>query len=230
MKKCLLFGFIGLYSVAVAQKRADSLKSPSLKYQQKITFQVEGGTQGVGGDLRYSFSPGWAGRFGANFLPVDASDIFDIRGFQESNQLSARFSNIHLLAEFTPFKANWFRLVGGAGYLIKGDGNFEITPDGTTYDFGNTTLTADQLGKLNVDVSWKGVAPYLGVGFFNAIPLHAFSINFDIGSYYLSSPNAAFAGTKLLADNNSQQAQVNENLKNYRFFPVLQLNFNFKIH
>ena len=228
MKKCLLLILIAFCGLAKAQL-ATKPKSPDLTFQKKFTVQIEGGTQGFGADVRYSFLPKLSARLGANFLPVTANNVFSVSGFDANNSLSAKFSNIHLLADYTPFKAQWFRLVGGAAYLIKGDGNVNIVPNGN-YNFGNTTITADQIGQLNVDVTWKGVAPYLGFGFFKAVPSRMFNINLDLGTYYLSSPNTTVTGTKLLADNSSQQGQINENLKNYRFLPVLQLNFNFKIN
>lgn len=228
MRKLLLLILICVCSFANAQQTIKP-KAPDASFHKSFSFQVEGGTQGFGGDLRYSFLPKLSARLGANFLPLNANNVFSVSGFDANNSLTARFSNVHLLADYTPFKAQWFRIVGGAAYLTKANGNVNIVPN-SNYNFGNTTLTADQLGQLNVDVTWKGVAPYLGVGFFKAVPSRLFNINLDLGTYYLSSPNAIVTGTKLLVDNSSQQGQINENLKNYRFLPVVQLNFNFRIN
>jgi hypothetical protein len=56
-----------------------------------------------------------------------------------------------------------------------------------------------------------------------------FNFNMDIGTYYLNQPSTHIIGTGLLTDNNTLEPQFNQNLKNYRWLPVLQLNFNFRL-
>jgi hypothetical protein len=228
MNKLLLFVFLGFCTLAKAQEKKKE-EAPPPKFKKTVTLQIEGGTQGAGADVRYSFMPKLSARLGVGILPVNVNNVFDVTGFSANNSLAAKFDNIHLLADFTPFKgAQWFRIVGGAGYFFKADGNVKMVPnrDNTV---GDLTITPEEEGELDVNVTWKKFAPYLGIGLFKAVPSNVFNVNLDIGMYYLSSPNTVVTGTNLLADNGSQAAQINQNLKDYRFFPVLQLNFNFKL-
>lgn len=203
------------------------VKAPSAP--KNLSIQLAAGTQGVGADVRYGVAPNLSLRAGAAFIPVQANNVFSFSGFKSTNNASVRFSNIHLLADYVPFKKlQGLRLVGGAGYLYKATGGIEVLPTGN-YSIGNYNLTAADLGTLNVDVSWKGIAPYLGIGLFKSFPNRLFNINLDLGTYYLSKPKSNVAGTNLLSDNYRLAPQFDNNLKSYRWLPVMQLNFNFKI-
>ncbi|MDT3403619.1 hypothetical protein [Mucilaginibacter terrae] len=195
----------------------------------KLSFQLQAGTQGVGGDLRYGLNQQISVRGGASFIPVKANNVFSFSGFESTNNVSVKFSNVHLWADFVPFKkAQGFRLVAGAGYLFQANGDIHVLPTGT-YTVGNYKLTPADLGTLKIDMSWKGVAPYAGFGLFKSFPNHRFNVNLDLGTYYLSQPKSNIVGTEMLADNYKLEPQLNANMKSYRWLPVAQLNFNFRI-
>jgi hypothetical protein len=199
------------------------------QFHHPLSLQLEAGTQGFGADMRYGLLSRFSVRLGASFIPVTADNVLSLPGFQSTNNASINFYNAHLLADFVPFK-RWrgFRLVGGAAYLYKADGGISVIPTGS-YKYGNTTVTGTDIGNLNMNVSWKGAAPYLGIGLFRSFPNHVFNFNLDLGTYYLTQPSTHIVGTGLLADNSSLEPQFNQNLKDYRWLPVLQLNFNFKL-
>ncbi|HEY9197533.1 MAG TPA: hypothetical protein VIM77_14760 [Mucilaginibacter sp.] len=226
MKKLfLLLSLLGLLGTGLNAQTA-SLQNPVANPK---SMRINIGTQGIGAEFGYGVSQKTALRLGFDIVPVSANDVYSISGFNSSSKFSANFSNVHLLADFTPIKSSkWFRLVGGVAYFTRADGNLKIqSADG--YKYGDIVLTADQAGHVNMKADWKGFAPYLGVGFLRAFPDKRFNINLDLGSYYLKSPNTTIVGTGLLEDNSSQSAQLQQNLKDYRFLPVVQLNFNFKI-
>ena len=151
------------------------------------------------------------------------------RGINSNTTVTANFSNIHLLADVTPFKGFPFlRIVGGAAYFMQAKGGFEMEPT-NSYKYGDLVLTPDQVGQVNMDASWKGIAPYFGLGLVKVFPRRAFNVNLDLGSYYLTSPTTSIIGTGLLDGNSSQNPQFQKNMSTYRYLPVVQLNFNFKI-
>ena len=193
-----------------------------------VSVQILVGSQGIGADVRYGILPRLSGRLGFGIIPVTVNGVFGFSSTATDNQLSARFSNIHLLADYSPFSWSRFRLVGGAAYLVKGNASVIITPTGS-YQFGNTSVNSSQIGVLQASVDWKGVAPYLGLSLLRAFPNKFFNTNIDIGTYYLSSPGTSLTGTKMLSDNSSQEPKFNQNMQGYRWLPVVQLNFNFRI-
>lgn len=203
--------------------------APHIKFRHSLSLQIEAGTQGLGADLRYGLLSRLSVRGGMSFIPVKQNNVLTLPGFQSTNSASVNFYNAHLLADFVPFKKmRGFRLVGGAAYLYKAEGGVNVIPTGS-YTYGNTTVTGTDIGSLNLAVSWKGVAPYAGFGLFKSFPNHLFNFNLDLGTYYLNQPQTHIVGTGLLSDNNQLEPQFNQNLKGYRWLPVLQLNFNFKL-
>lgn len=226
MRKPLLLFF--LLFVIVTNAIAQNVLLPGSVTNPK-SLHINVGTQGVGAEFGYGVSQKAALRLGVNFIPVSANNAFDVSGFNSTSKFSASFSNIHLLADYSPFKnALGFRVVGGASYFMNANGNLQLQPS-DNYKYGDIVLNKDDAGKLNMNVNWKGVAPYLGIGLFRAFPYRAFNVNLDIGSYYLSRPDAYITGTGILEGNSSQSAQLQQNFKGYRFLPVVQVNFNFKL-
>jgi len=199
----------------------------SLSHRKSIQLNV--GTQGIGAEFKYGMASNLALRFGANVVPLKANNVFEISGFNSTSKVTADFYNVHLLADYVPFESiSWLRLEGGLAYFFKGKGNIRITPS-DNYSYGDLVLTEDQVGYVDLTVDWKGPAPYLGLGIGNIFPRKTFNVNFDLGTYYLNRPDADIIGTGILEGNSSQTGQFQSNIKNYRWLPVVQMNFTFKI-
>src|ERR1700744_2820929 len=112
-------------AVAISSVKAQDmsrLQSPVLHQQ---SFQVTAGTQGIGGEFIYGLLQQRGGRGGFSYIPLSMNNDFPVSGLTSDNKLTANFSNIHFLADFTPFKtAPFFRLVGGGGYFMQAKGDF----------------------------------------------------------------------------------------------------------
>lgn len=212
----------------ISKKQQKSYDLDTLK-KHPISLQLHGGTQGVGLDARYGVMPQLSLRLGGSaVLPVKINNAFEFADFTSNNSLSGDFVNFHLYADYSPFKKSSFRLVGGLAYLFKGNGKLNVVPKGDN-KFGNIALAPEDVGDLNFDISWKGIAPYFGIGLFKSFPKRTFNINFDLGTYYLTAPKATVVGTKMLSANDSQSELITNNMSDYRWLPVIQLNFNFRI-
>jgi hypothetical protein len=230
MKKPLLILFAFFLLTTFIPRGAMAQYFGDVSNQGAFGGQVLLGSQGLGLEGRYGFTEMLSARLGATFLPASANNVFTVSGFNSTTNVNAKFYNVHLLADYTPSEnLPWLRVVGGAAYLYKAQGVVNVNPAGN-YKVANYNISAAEMGTLNIDVSWKGVAPYLGVGFLQAFPSQLFNVNFDLGTYYLNAPQSTIIGTKLLSDNYKLEPQVNSNLKSYRWLPVLQVNFNFKLN
>lgn len=222
--RLFFIAFCLLSSSALAQQ--DSLAKIQ-KHQKSIQLNL--GSQGIGAEFNYGLSSHFTLRLGANVIPIKVKNVYDIEDFNSTTNLKADFQNIHLLADYTPFKkAAWIRLVAGAAYFMKATGNIRATPT-DNYNYGDLLLTAEQVGYLDMNIDWKGVAPYVGLGIGRIIPHKKFNINFDLGVYNLTTPKASITGTGLLSGNSSQSKQFQQNVSDYRWLPVGQLNLNFKL-
>jgi len=226
--KRTIYAFLGLVMSISYAKAQDMGKYQNPPVHQE-SFQLTTGTQGLGAEFIYGLSAKLALRGGASFIPLTVNNAFPVSGLSSDNTLTAHFSNIHFMADLTPFQnAPFFRVVGGAAYFMQAKGDFEVQPTGN-YTYGDINLTPQEVGKLDMNTDWSGVAPYLGIGLARLFPLHRFNVNVDLGSYYLSQPQTSVVGTGLLDGNSSQNAQFGKNMSSYRFLPVAQINFSFKL-
>jgi hypothetical protein len=225
-KKQLIFLAI-IILTGVYHAGAQTAAPDPILNQQKVSLNL--GSQGIGGEYAYGIHKQIALRLGINVIPVSVNDAFKISNFNSTSKVSAKFTNVHLLADYTPFKsASAFRLVGGAAYFTQARGTLKVQPS-DNYTYGDIVLNEEQVGYLNMDIDWKGIAPYLGIGLFKAMPKNRFNVNVDLGTYYLKKPDVQINGTGILKGNDTQEPQLQENVKNYRWMPVLQLNFNYKL-
>jgi hypothetical protein len=225
--KCLIIAIVlgGLSSSAFAQ------------YPSRTTLGVNVGSQGVGLEGKAALGDRFGARLGFSIIPINSiTSTQYLGGNQTSIDIQPRFSNIHLLGDWMPFKYSTdkplsgnFRLSAGVAYFIKSQGQADIalTQD---YQYGDIVIPRADLGTVTASAKWSHVAPYAGVGLDNIPVATNFFIGFDMGAYYFSAPSASIVGTNFLADNSSNQPTLQHNLNSYRFLPVFQVNFNFKIN
>lgn len=197
-------------------------------FSSKKAISVFVGTQGIGADFRYGFIPRLSARVGGAITPVDMPNAFKINDFKSRVDLNVNFTNVHLIADFQPFGGSGFRLAFGAGYFIKAKTKADITPTEANR-FGDIVYDPETLGTLQMTADWKGIAPYLGIGFLRAFPSRIFNVNIDLGTYYLTAPQTTIVGTKALTPNEENNAQLQKNISGYRWLPVLQFNFNLRL-
>ena len=231
----------GIGQIAKAQQikaKADTSKS---KAQQKnatvtkaaahpIVASITAGTTGIGVELKRMMTRNLNLRLGYSFLPKISVVRASTTDFDNNTNVDGNFSNVHLLAEYAPFKNVGVHLVGGAAYILELKTDINQVPTGN-YSYGDITFTPEEIGTIHTVADWKGFAWYGGVSFFKIVPKKRFNITLDLGTYYLSQPKTSITATNLLAQNASENNQIHwhENISQYRWLPVLQLNFNFKL-
>lgn len=191
-------------------------------------FGIHTGTSGFGLNFKYNFLNHSSIRFGASVIPLSYSTVQNL-GSNFQIDAKASYNNLHLFYEYQILKKRkGIKLVLGSAYFTNAITRVKLTPQ-EGFDAGITTLTAEEIGNLTISIDSKGFAPYLGLGIGKTISNKRFNLNFDLGSYYLTRPTAKADGTKLLSDNEAIGTILTENLKDYRWLPVIQLNLNYII-
>lgn len=185
------------------------------------------GTQGAGIEAKYNFYRKLSARFGVSTIPVEVKNVISMDNLDTDDRFSAKFTNVHLLLDI-PVIGQGVRVVAGGAYFIKGKGEIDRTAK-EAQGFSDITYTPEQLGTLTAHADWKGFAPYAGLAFFRAFPKKRFNITLDMGSYYLAKPKTDFTSTGMLTVDEKSKQNFQNNLSGYRWLPVLQLNFNFKL-
>ena len=160
------------------------------------------GTTGLGADLTVPIIGNWINfRAGYNFGSLKPSTTQGDIDYK---------ADIHFESDLSS--------TVGAGTVI---GN---TPVGTTTS-------------LNANVSWSDdFAPYLGIGWGNAAEVSegdSFGIGFslDVGAFYQGNPDVVItesSGTVSAADLAAEAAQIEDDISDFKFFPVVTLGINIR--
>lgn len=209
---------------------ADFAPSVVTSDEEPFVVSITAGTTGIGAEVKRMFAPKFDVRLGYSFLPKISVVRSTTTDFNSNTKVDGNFSNVHLLAEYAPFNGSWIRVVGGAAYILELKTTIDQTPTGN-YSYGDITFTPDQIGTIHTLADWKGLAWYGGVSFFKMVPAHRVNVTLDLGTYYLTDPKTSITATNMLAQNANESNQINwhENISQYRWLPVLQLNLNIKI-
>jgi hypothetical protein len=199
-----------------------ALCSTSVWADDSFAVGARVGTTGVGLDFIYPASSSLSIRLsGATY-----NKSYDTTSANVQYNGKLKLNTIGLLADYFPGEGS-FRFTAG---LIKNNNKFELTGQavGGSYTINNTTYTAAQAGSVTGTVDFPSTAPYLGIGWGAKIDNKS-NIHFiaDIGIMFQGSPKAnvtatgAAANPALASDVNAAQDKLRDDVKNYRYYPVL---------
>ena len=194
-----------------------------------IGVTAKGGTTGLGGDVTVPLVSNWLNlRGGYNIGSLRPS----ITQAGIKYKADVDFESIPILLDFHPFHGS-FRVTGGVFYN-KNSMDLSSTVDASTVGLGLGAGTAT----LNANASWsKEWAPYLGIGWGNAaddntldLPI-AVGFSLDIGAFYQGSPDVLLtdsSGLVPVADLALEQAQLEDDLSGFKFYPVITLGIHIR--
>jgi hypothetical protein len=197
------------------------------------------GTYGYGADLDIGITEKLNLRVGYGMLTYshtieDTDVLYD--GDLKMNNASA-------LLDWHPF-AGGFRLSFGAvgpGLTVDVIGH----PTGGTYEIGDSTYTATQIGALNGQLKFaNSVAPYIGIGYGNVVDKnHRVTFLFDLGAAYIGKSKVNLSATcgptlsaaqcntlqgQLAPDIASEQRELEESVGAVQWWPVIQLGLGIR--
>jgi hypothetical protein len=137
-----------------------------------------------------------------------------------------------LLADYHPFAGD-FRLSLGAYY----NGNkftMDGKPRGGSYTINGTTYTAAQVGSANAEVKYNKIAPYVGLGWGNAIDKSGnFKFSVDAGAMYVGSAKTSLsvsnpANAVSQADIDSESSKLQNNANKLKWWPLIALSLTYR--
>ena len=206
-----------------------SLLGQSQENQKKNAFAVSFGAPGLGLEYARKLTPKLNAKVVWHSLKVKDFEQKDIEIKDDTVDLLANLdvSIIDLGIEYLPFKNSSFKLTTGIGILSNMDLNAVVTYT-EEVQFGDVKLSKKDVGEIIADVSWSGIAPYLGIGFGRAIPKKRFGIGFELGSYFTSSPDVILTASKLLSPTSNQQENLKESLSTFKFIPKIEIRISYK--
>lgn len=200
---------------------------------KKSSLGIHAGSQGFGINGAYSFVPKLAVRLSASYAPYGFADVRTWGGTEYKLDMKSKFGNALLQLEYAPFNSptsgrflQKLVVAAGGAYFFQAEATAKGVPT-NDYVLGDLVIDKEDIGSIDVKSKWKSVAPYAGLGLRRLSVGKALALNIDLGSHYLSAPDVTLTGDKLLSNNEANEAILANNLKNYRWLPVVQLGLSY---
>lgn len=197
--------------------------------EKKNAFAISFGSPGLGLEYARKLNPKLSVKAvwqTFNLKDFEQKDL-DLNGDKVDLLVNLELGIIDLGIEYLPFKNSSFKLTTGLGFLSKVNLNSVIT---YTEDVivGTVTVTKQDVGEVVADVTWSGVAPYLGLGFGRTVPKKRLGFGIELGTYFVSSPNVNLTASKLLAPTATQEEKLQNSLEDFKFIPRIQFRLAYK--
>ncbi len=188
------------------------------------------GTPGFGLEATKSIVPMVNARLGFSIFGLGYETTQD--GVDYDYDLSLR--SIHLLADYHPIPLMGFRLSGGA--LLNGNKLEMLSQPATgTFEIGDETYTAAEVGTIDGEVSFSSLAPYVGIGWGNAAGSRV-GISTDLGVVFQGAPEVDLSASGLLGNDAGFQSELTEEaqaiedeLGFFKYYPVFSIGISIKL-
>lgn len=203
-----------------------------------VAIGGKGGTLGLGVELTVGLSRQWNTRLGVNgFDYSDRREASDIEYDAEAQLRTAA-----ALLDFHP-GGHGFRLTAGAiwnGTKVEGS---SLPPDSGFYDIGGVRVPVDILGTLDADAEWDPFAPYVGLGWGNAVGANQkVGFSFDIGAIFQGEADVELTpvlpadspintplgrqALEILLDR--EEADIEDDAAEYDIYPVVSIGVTYR--
>ena len=192
----------------------------------RVGVGVKVGTLGVGFDLTGRITDWFNVR--GSYSTKDLSKTHESSGIEYDDDIALGAYGV--LLDFHPFKNN-FRLT--AGFMRNRTGvDVTSTPTQDT-EIGDTTYTPAQIGTLTGTIDFKDDVPYFGIGYGNAAKgPHRVKFLLDLGILEQGSGQVTLTSSTGLvsqSDLDKEVQQVQDDIKDYKLYPVLSLGISIRI-
>jgi hypothetical protein len=173
--------------------------------------------------------------------------IDKLRTLKRFHHTTQRF-NYNALLDYHLFDGT-FRLTAGAVYnpsRLTATANASTTAINTigTYEFNGTTYDASKLGSVDANIDFNKIAPYLGLGWGNAVKNEGFGFGVDLGVLFQGSPKTALTNSKcdlpataiagapscatLVADLAKENIKLADDTSAFKAYPVIRFGLTYK--
>jgi len=198
--------------------------------QDRVAVSVEASSLGPGAKVAIKAFDSLDVRLGGNGFSYN----FSGKAQNVDYKIKLHLMSFCALADWFPFEEHDWRFTGGA-ILNKNRVNVDAKP-AVSYKVGDTTYTAAQVGSLAGKITFKPVAPYLGLGWGKPFGNDShWSMSFDLGAMYQDSPKINLDASGPIASDPTFQAnlaqekdQLKDKTNRFKFYPVIAIGVTYK--
>lgn len=221
-----------ILAIASVSLFASSVMADSEMFS-KNALSVKAGTLGAGLELTTSILDNVNARVGVNGFKYSTSG-------SKSNidyDIDLKLLTVSLLLDYSPFEASQFRLTGGAMYngnKLDMTGNPAVSG---TFNFNGTTYTTTDVSSVDATVDFNKFAPYLGIGWGNAVKSAGWNFVADLGVMFQGNPDSSIsvnttltgtAKTALLNNVAAEQSKLDDDLDGFKYYPVTSIGVSYR--
>ncbi len=188
---------------------------------------VKAGTLGIGVEGTWRPLPYFDLRAGANQYDYSDNGIYSGVNYDAEINLDNYYLTGNLRFPLSPF-----RLTGGV-YSNGNEFNAISGDNGAIIIIGGDPYPADAVGTVSAKAAFDSTSPYVGVGFDFTV-LGKVGMNVDFGVLWQGSPQVGIATDGLLtgdptfeASLEAERAELEDELSDYKLWPVVSLGFVF---
>ena len=198
---------------------------------QGVAVAPKVGSTGVGADLTVGLARSWNLRIGAQGF--SRSETRREREIEYDADLSLVSGEI--LLDLHP-GGRGLRISGGA--IVDGNEVTAVSTENTFYTINGVRYPVGLVGRLRGKVRTNDVAPYLGIGWGNAVAAGSrWRVAIDAGAFYQGKPKVSLTAEPLIPgllpprfsqDLEAERRKIEDDLDSYRFYPVLSLGVSYR--
>ncbi|KQQ89348.1 histidine kinase [Massilia sp. Leaf139] len=152
-------------------------------------------------------------------------------------EFKLKLATADALLDFHPFDGA-FRLSGGVVYNgNRIDADAKPAANGT-YTINGRAYSTAQVGKLNGKIDFRKTAPYLGIGWGNAVKNTGWGFAMDLGVAFQGSPKTSLAShgcsapalvcNQIASDVAVENAKLAEDAKDFKAYPVIRVGLSYR--
>jgi hypothetical protein len=203
--------------------------------QAQVGITLDAGTTGAGFHVVVPMETYLNGRFGANYFKHDFNKNSNLVDYD----VKAKLQTYDILFDWYLREGSPFHLTGGVVY----NGN-HANVTGRASQLGQFTLNGHTYGTADVGilagtVDYRKAAPYLGIGWGNALKGNSrLSFNTDIGAFFqgnakvkLGSYGCVTSKTvcdALVTDIAAERASLQDDIPSFKLYPVVRASLNYR--
>ena len=199
-----------------------------------LALTADLGTTGIGLHLSLPLQKNLNARLGFNTLNYSYASSSNNVDYD----FKLKLNTLDALVDYYPGEGN-FRLTGGLTY-----NNNKITAVGKsnasgTYIINGTAYTAANAGQINGKIDFRKVAPYLGIGWGNALKTETgWGFSADAGVLFQGSPNTSLTSSgctapgngcsSLNSDLDAENRRLRDKANDLKLYPVLRVGASYR--
>jgi hypothetical protein len=196
-----------------------------------VALAAKAGTTGVGADLTVGLSRSLNLRLGAQGWTRS-----ETRTEQEIEyDADLKLVSGQLLLDVHP-GGKGFRVSAGA--IVNGNEVTAVSTEDAVYTINGVRYPVGLVGTLEGRVETGSVAPYLGVGWGNAVARGGpWRFALDVGVFYQGKPKVSLTAHPIIPillpdrfeeDLEAERREIEDDLDSYRFYPVVSLGVSYR--